>query len=162
MLKTAAIRPPEHVSRAVFCGVALIGAILLVIAEFSPVVEIAVGSLDTVRRTEDGGDHHGWALLVVALAALPLVYSAYRGARTAAVGLAALGAVALLVGLAVDLPDTTERGNLPESVAYNDARAQAGSGLYLELTGGALLVVSGGLLWVLAGTGRPERTYHRA
>lgn len=154
-------RMPPAASRAAFAGVAIVGAILLVVAEFSPVLEVVVGSLDTVRRSVDGGDNHGWAQLVIALAALPLTWAASGGARAPAVGLVALGAAALVVALAIDLPDTTRRGSLPESISFQDARADPGSGLYLEITGGALLVAAGTLLWMLGAAQRRQAKHLR-
>jgi hypothetical protein len=75
---------------------------------------------------------------------------ALRGARAPAVALLALGAAALVIALAIDLPDTRGSGQLPEALAYEDAQARAGTGLGLELAGGALLVGAGVLL-LLAG-----------
>jgi hypothetical protein len=83
-------------------------------------------------------------LFAVAVVALGL-----RGvvpARAAGLSLVALGAVALVVALGVDRPDTRGSGQLPESLAYEDARARAGAALGLEIGGGVLLVLAGGLL----------------
>lgn len=132
---------------------ALAAIVLLVAAEFSTVVRVVVGSLDTEKRAVTGHANHGYALLVVALCALPMTLGALRGARAAAGAMVALGAVALVVTLAIDLPDTRESGQLPESVAFEDARAQAGPGLALEIGGGVGLVLAGGLL-VAAGSRR--------
>ena len=65
----------------------------------------------------------------------------------------ALGAVALVVALAIDLPDTRASGRLPESVVFEDAQATAGPGLALEVAGGIALLLAGGLLVAL---GRPR------
>jgi hypothetical protein len=135
-------------------ALALAAVALLVVAEFSTVVRVVVGSLETEKRTVTGHANHGYALLVVALAAVPLTLLALRGARAAAAALVALGAVVLVVALAIDLPDTRQSERLPESVAFEDARAQAGPALALELAGGLLLVLSGGLL-VMLGRTRP-------
>ena len=132
--------------RAIAGGLALVGVALLAIAEFSTVLRVVVGSLEIEKRTVTGADNHGYALLVVAVCALALVLGALRGARPAAAGVAALGAVALVVALGIDLPDTRESGRLPESVAFEDAQAQAGPGLALEIAGGLALVLAGGLL----------------
>jgi hypothetical protein len=134
-------------------ALALVAVALLVVAEFSTVVRIVVGSLETEKRTVSGHANHGYALLVVAVAAGALTLVALRGARAAAGALVALGLVVLAVALAIDLPDTRESGQLPESVAFEDARAKAGPGLPLEVAGGLLLVLAGGLLVVV---GRPE------
>ena len=136
--------------RTVVAAFAVAGIALLVVAEFSTVVRVVVGSLETEKRSVSGHANHGYALLVVALAAVPLLLLALRGARAAAAALVALGAVALVVALAIDLPDTRESGRLPESVAFEDAHAKAGPGLALEIAGGVALVVAGGLLVVLA------------
>jgi hypothetical protein len=77
-----------------------------------------------------------------------MTLGALRGARAAAAALVVLGAVALVVALAIDLPKTRESGQLPESTSFEDARAQAGPGLAYEIAGGAGLVLAGGLLLV--------------
>jgi len=130
-------------ARGVLAAIALVGAALLLAAELSPLYTVVVGALETPRRSVSAGAHHGYALAVVALAAAFMAYGALRGARAAAVALVVLGAVALLVALAIDLPDTRQSGSLPEAIAYADARAKAGSGLTLELAGGATLALCG-------------------
>ncbi|MGH2917296.1 MAG: hypothetical protein ACRDLS_01660 [Solirubrobacteraceae bacterium] len=144
----------------VFAGVAALGAALLVAAEFSPVYEVVVGSLAIPRREVDGADNHSYALLIVAVLALPMALGALRGARPAALALVALGGTALFVALALDLPDARATGRLPESVAYEDARARASTGLYVELAGGGLLIIAGaGLLARPSSTrANPQRT----
>jgi hypothetical protein len=131
---------------AVAAVLAVAAIVLLVVAEFSTVVRVVVGSLETERRTVSGHSSHGFALLVIAVAAAPMTLGALRGARAAAVAVAVLGAVALVVAVAIDLPKTRESGQLPESVAFEDAHAKAGPGLALEIAGGAGLVLAGGLL----------------
>ena len=133
--------------RRLAAGLAIVAVALLVVAEFSTVVRVVVGSLETERRTVAGRDNHGYARLVVALAALPLTLLALRGARAAGAALVILGAVALFVALAIDLPATRESGQLPGSVAFEGAQARPGPGLGLEIAGGLALVMAGaGLL----------------
>jgi len=67
-----------------------------------------------------------------------------------ATALVLLGAAALYIALAIDLPDTRARGRLPESISFEAAHARAAGGLYLEIAGGGLLVVAGGGLLALA------------
>jgi hypothetical protein len=78
-------RGPDRAPRAGLRGpataLALIAVALLVAAEFSTVVRVVVGSLETERRTVSGRENHGYALLVAALAAVPLTLVALRGAR---------------------------------------------------------------------------------
>jgi hypothetical protein len=140
--------------RTVAAALAVAGIALLVAAEFSAVVRVVVGSLETEKRSVVGHANHGYAVLVVAVAAVPLLFMALRGARAAAAALVALGAATLVIALAIDLPDTRASGRLPESVVFEDAHAKAGPGLALEVAGGVALLLAGGLLVAL---GRPRR-----
>lgn len=143
--------------RRLAAALAIVAVGLLVAADFSTVFEITVGTLEVVKRSSTGGANHGYALLVVALFALALTGLGLRGAaRAAGPALVALGVVVLVVALAVDLPDTRGSGRLPESLAYEDARARAGPAVGLEIAGGVALLAAGGLL--AAGRGRPGRS----
>lgn len=138
-------------ARRLAAALALVAVVLLVVAEFSTVFEVTVGSLGVVKRSSTGGAHHGYALLVIGLAAVGMVLWALgSGGRPAALALVALGVAALVVALVIDLPDTRASGQLPESLAYENARARAGAGLGLEIAGGVLLLVAGAVL-ALAG-----------
>ena len=75
-----------------------------------PLYTVVVGALQTPQRSVSAGSNHGYALALVAVAAVAMAVGAARGARAAAVALVALGLVALLVALAVDLPDTRQSG----------------------------------------------------
>jgi hypothetical protein len=142
--------------RGLLAAIAVAGAALLLIAELSPLYTVVVGSLETPRRSVTAGSNHGYALALVALAALVMTGGAFlRAARAAAVALVALGAVALFVALAIDLPDTRQSGTLAESVTFSRARAKAASGFALELAGAVALVVAGAGLLVL-GSARRE------
>lgn len=132
--------------QAIAAALALMGIVLLVVAEFSAVVRVVVGSLETEKRSVAGHANHGYALLVVAAAAVPALLLALRGVRAAAAALVALGAVTLVVALAVDLPDTRGSDGLRESVVFEDAHAKAGPALALELAGGVALVLAGVVL----------------
>jgi hypothetical protein len=136
-------------------AIAVAGAAWLLIAEYSPLYTVVVGTLETPRRSVTAGANHGHALVPVALAALVMTAGAFlRAARAAAVALVGLGAVALVVALAIDLPDTRQSGTLAESVTFSQARAKAASGLGLEIAGGAALIVAGMGLLVLDGRRR--------
>lgn len=146
-------------ARRLGAALALAGAVLLAVAEFTTVFEVTVGSLGVVKRSSTGGEHHGYALLVIAVAGMAMVlWALAAGGRPAALALVALGMAALVVALAVDLPDTRGSGQLPESLAYENARARAGTGLGLEIAGGVLLAVAGGML---AAAGRAGPTAAR-
>ena len=137
---------------AALAGVALASALLLIVAELSPLYTVVVGSLQTPRRSVSAGSNHGYALALVATAALAMTVAWLRGVVVAG----PLGATALAITLAVDLPDTRADGRLPESLAYSEARATAARGLALELAGGVGLVIAGaGLLVVGCVARRP-------
>jgi hypothetical protein len=137
-------------ARRLAAVLALVAVVLLVVAELTTVFEVTVGSLEVVKRSSTGGENHGYGLLIIAVVAAAMTLAALRGARAPAVALLALGGAALVIALAIDLPDTRGSGQLPEALAYENAQAHAGTGLGLELAGGALLCVAGGLL-LLAG-----------
>ena len=141
--------------RRLAAALSIVATVLLVTAEFSTIFEVTVGSLEVVQRSSSGGENHGYALLVVAVFALALTFVALRfGGRAPGVALIALAVVVLVVALAVDLPDTRGSGRLPESLAYEDARARAGAALGLEIVGGVLLLAAGGLLAAVGSVGR--------
>lgn len=140
-------------ARGAAAGLALAGVALLAIAEFTTLFEVTVGSLEVVTRSSTAGENHGYALLVVAIVAAAMALPALRGARPPALALVVLGILALAIALALDLPDTRDSGGLPESLAYEEAKARAGPALGLEVAGGALLLAAGGVLLRL-GAGR--------
>lgn len=131
-------------------------ALLLVIAEFLPLINIVIGSLATVQETVRGGANHAYTLGVLGTLGILMSLAAARGSRPAAGALAVIGAAALIIALGADLPDTRATGSLPQSIAYEDARAQPAVGFYVETIAGAVLVAAGGALLILSGRGRPQ------
>jgi hypothetical protein len=144
---TTSVRP----LRIGLCAVASAGVVCLVLATFTTVIEIKVGTTTRLpgRDTHlSGWDRHGPALLIVAAFGAAMVAGALRGARPAAIALAVLGLVALGIALIGDVPDLNETGFIGE--VYEDAAAGPSAGFYLETLGGALLLAGGALL-ALAG-----------
>jgi len=137
------------VLRAGLVALAALGALMALVAELTTLYEIVVGPLSVVERSVRGGANHGYALVPLGVLSLGMVLGAARGSRPAAAALVALGAVTLFVGLAIDLPDTRQSGRLPESVIFENARARAAAGFYLELLAGLLLAGAGAGLLVL-------------
>ena len=138
----------------------LLGAILLIAADFSTLVEIKV--ITVVKESLSGHEQHSWAMALLGLVALPMAYgAARRRARPAMFGLIVLGVAALAIALFGDLPDTRSTGVIGER--YEEAAAQAGTGFFLETAGAVLLIVAGvGGLMLLSPsrppTPAPERT----
>jgi hypothetical protein len=135
--------------RAVPAMTGLTGALLLVVATFTTIIEITVET--TVRgvdfdAAQSGWDRHGPALIVLALLALWLLAAALRGARIAMTGLALTGLVALAIAVHSDRSHVHDTGSVGE--VYTEATANPGTGYYLETLGGVLLLLSGGALLV--------------
>jgi hypothetical protein len=101
---------------------------------------------------EPTGDAHAYVMLPLALAAAVLAWLALRGRPRLALGVAALGAVGLIVTLAIDLPQALDTGRIGES--YEGTEAQLLTGFWLELAGSAALLVAGLALWLFAGGSR--------
>ena len=130
--------------RLALAGLAAAAAVLLVVSEFLPLFKIVVGSLETVRESRVGWRNHGFAMLLLGLASVPMLVGALRGARPAMWALAGIGVVVVLVALSVDLPNATDEGLYGER--YDDAQARPAAGFFVETLGGVLLVLSGGLM----------------
>jgi hypothetical protein len=125
---------------AVLLGAMLLGAVLLIVAEFLPLYEIrAVTAVPAGGRHSTGG-HHGYALLVIGLALLPMAWGAVRGgSRPAAIAALVLSVIALFVALAIDLPDLNETGLIGRT--YDQAEARPQIGFFVETLGATLALL---------------------
>jgi len=143
----------------------VVGALLVLLTEFSTIAEVDVLTTGTCREIADpavkeacrttGLEQHGGAFLLLGGLALVMTLGvSRRGSRPAAVALLTIGAVVLTFALARDVPKTQKEGLVGQS--YNDAKAGPGSGLYFELTGGALLILAGALGLVRPPPARPQ------
>src|SRR4051794_19284442 len=110
-----AIRHPDAVRGALLLA-AFAGIAALVVATFTTVIRITVGttsSLASLDTALSGWDRHGPALLVIAALALVMLAGAFRrGARPAVVAVVVCGAVALAVGVVLDLPHLDDTGQV--------------------------------------------------
>jgi len=132
------------------------GAVLLIVAEFLPLYEIrTITAVPEGGRTSTGS-HHGYALLLVGLALLPMAVGAVRGgSRPAAFACLTLSVIALFVALAIDLPDLNETGLIGRT--YDQAEARPRVGFFIE-TLGATLALLGSIGTLLF---KPGSTDHR-
>src|SRR3954464_8501685 len=137
--------------------VALVAAVLLVVADFSQLSFRTIGIGACSDRVDPGvcrtygHDSHSFVLVVIGLLALVMAWGAVVGrSRAAAVAVASLGVVVLFIALVIDLPKLDDKRGL--EVRYNDVAAHTGSAFKLELTGGVLLLLVGGLALVRAGS----------
>jgi len=127
--------------------VALVGAVLVLIAQFTALYHVHAATSSVPIKTVGTGANHGWALVPIALACLVLAVAVYRnGNRAAMLGLAVLGIATLLIALLADLPDAHATGLIGSSASqYVQGAASPSAGLYLETLGAVLLLVSGGV-----------------
>jgi hypothetical protein len=136
---------------------------LMLISLFSTIasVDVANGSCEVIndanpdladRCALSGFERHSIAFLLLGLAALALAYAAGpRRSRPAALGLLAVGALALIFALLVDLPVTDDTGAIGRD--FEGATASAGTGLWIELIAGLLALAAGALAFLVP---RPE------
>jgi hypothetical protein len=139
--------------RVVLALTGLAGAVLLLIASFTNVIVITVGTTSKVLdadTAQTGWDRHGPALVLLGLLSLFLLWAALRGSRVAMAGLLLCGVVALAIPTKWDRPHIHDVGSIGS--IYAEATADPGAGYYFETLGGALLLLSGGALLVLGRT----------
>ena len=137
-------------------GVALVASVLLVVADFSRISYRTIGigacsdRVDPAVCHTSGHESHAYALLILAPVALVMAWGAVVGrSRAAALALAAIGVTVLVIALAIDLPKLGDRRGL--NVGYNAVRAHTGPAFKIELAGGVLLLLVGGLAAMRAG-----------
>ena len=148
---------------AVPAGGAL-GAALLLVAEFTPLLTVHSSARSGVVATVGTGPHHSFALVPVALLALALAYGVWRtGSRLALLATGVLGLLALLISLLGDLPDARSSGLIGSAATrLATASSSPSTGLYLETLGAIVLLITAaaGLL-LLGPPGRPRRATRR-
>ncbi|HMJ33553.1 MAG TPA: hypothetical protein VK501_06525 [Baekduia sp.] len=153
MSASAPVRPRLPSTAALRTGlaaVALAGAVCLLVATFTTVIRITVGTTSGAAvptGSDTGWDRHGPALIVLALLAVGLLGVGLRGSRVALAGVAATGLAVMAIAMASDRPDVHATGAVGD--VYAEAMADPGAGYYLETLGGALLLATGGGLLAL-------------
>ena len=121
-----------------FTALALIGALLMIVAEFVDLFQVKQGA--TVVFDKTAGSHHSFSLLVMGIAVTGAAFMARAGeAWPPAAGIVVLSLIALGIILIGDLPDATSSG-----LNLQNGSADPASGLWLEL-GGALCALGSGL-----------------
>jgi hypothetical protein len=149
----AAAGPPARVSRGLVAGAAL-GAALLVVAEFMPLLKVhssayRAGTVATIQT----GSHHSYALIPIAFLTLVLALAARTGARRPA--MAAIGALALVTVMLVvlrDLPDVHVSGVTRVAGHLASETTSAATGLYVETLGAVVLLLTSAAGLLLAPT----------
>ncbi len=132
-----------------------IGAGLLLVAEFMPLLNVRSSTGHGVIDTVSTGPHDAYALVPVALLAAALAYGLWRTrSRVALFAIALLGVLVLLIALVRDLPDAQATGLIGTAAThFTLASSTPATGLYLETLGAIVLLITavGGLLLAPAG-----------
>ena len=133
-----------------------LGALLILVSQFTALYQVHVATNSPPIRTAGTGANHAWAPLPIALLAAVLAFAVYRnGSRTALVALIVLGIVTLLIALLGDLPDAHATGIVGSSASqYAEGTSTPSAGLYMETLGAILLLISGGVGLLLLGAPR--------
>jgi hypothetical protein len=133
-----------EVHRNSVLAAALLGVLLLVVAEFTPLLHVHASSRLHLTRTVTGGSNHSYALLPVAVLAGGLAINAWQsGSRFSLLALGLLGLLAIGIALLGDLPDAHSTGLVGTvSTGLSTATSSPAIGLYLETGAGALLILA--------------------
>jgi hypothetical protein len=149
--------------RAAVLGCALLGALLLVVAEFTTLFTVQTAAGGSIKSVGTGS-HDSFGLIPIAVAAVVLAWVAVStGSRLALVALGGLGLVALLIALVGDLPDAQASGTIGSITAgFRTAIDKPSAGLYLETFGAIVLVIAAGCGLLLSGSEQPPRRSPRS
>jgi hypothetical protein len=125
--------------------------VLAIIAEFSTISKITVvtASCEDLAQPKDadsclqvGHERHGYALVLLGLLAILMAWGATVGrSRPAAIAMIVAGAAVIGLGFVRDYPEGGKTGGI--GIDYAQATAERGSGVWLELASGVLLVAVG-------------------
>ena len=112
----------------------------MIVAEFLPLYEIRVVTAVPKGGHHSVGAHHGYALLVIGLALIPMSWGAVKGgSKPAAIAALVLSVIALFVALGIDLPDLNETGLIGRT--YDQAQARPRVGFFVETLGATLALL---------------------
>lgn len=126
--------------------IVVLGAVVLAASEFMVAFEFTPPGGEPLRDTT-GGDRHGFSNLILGVAAIGALAAAIAtGSRPAAYAVAAIGSVALLLFLVIDLPDVGQVGDLRDPLRdLATAEAVPRPGFWLQAIGAVALAVGGGM-----------------
>jgi uncharacterized membrane protein len=139
---------------------ASLGALLILVAQFTALYHLHSPTSSVPVRTVGTGANHAWAPVPLALLAGVLAFAVYRQQnRAALVAVALLGVVVLLIALLGDLPDAHSTGLIGSGASqYVEGTSTPSAGLYMETLGAILLVLSGGIGLLLLGAPKAVET----
>jgi hypothetical protein len=130
--------------RSAVLAAGILGATLLLVAEFTPLLHVhAAGHANPVRTITTGSDH-SYAQIPIALLAAALAWSAWHsGSRFALLAVGVLGLLALGITIFADLPDAHSTGLVGSTrTGLASASSSPAIGLFLETGGGIVLILT--------------------
>jgi hypothetical protein len=141
---------------AVLAG-ALLGALLLLVSEFTALYQVHTAASSTPVRTVATGNNDSYALVPLALLAAVLGVGVFRfGSRPALLAIGIVGLVTLLIALLGDLPDAQATGLVGSpSTHFISATSTPSAGLYLETLGAVVLIATCVLGFLMLGRPQP-------
>jgi hypothetical protein len=141
----------------------VLSALLLAYSQFQDLFKIVSPDgvvLNAPRAVRDGIDQHGWALVVLAIAAAAGGVLAWvSGQPLPAWGAALVALIALVITLGFDLPDATSSGLTGSSKELGEA--QPAVGLWLQLAGSVALLATGVALALVVGRSKARSAERR-
>ncbi len=122
----------------------LLGALLLLVAEFTTLYEIRTSAGSSPITSIATGSHHTHALVPIAILAIILSFAVWSAiSRPALLSLGILAVLTLLIALLGDLPDAQASGLLSGGAQhYVAANSTPSAGLYMETLGGVVLLIT--------------------
>lgn len=146
---------PAAISLPLLAG-GLAGALLLLVAEFTPLYDRQSATSGIPVQTVQTGSHHAYALVPIAVLGIGLTLAAVRSrgpALPAQLALGALAVVTIVIALVGDLPDADAVGFVGSAARrLTQVKDVPQIGIYLETLGAALLVVTCGAGLLLTGS----------
>jgi hypothetical protein len=155
-------RDPGAVAVAAIVAGALLGALLLVVSEFTTLFEIHTAAGTGAISSVETGSHHTYALIPIAVLVAVLAYGVWAaGSRPALLAIGILGVIALLIALLGDLPDAHATGLVGSPTShFTSASSSPSAGLYMETLGAVVLLITSVCGFLLLGP--PPRPRRRA
>lgn len=144
---------PSGAVGAVILAGSLLGALLLLVAEFTSLYQVHIATSSVPIESVSGGSNHSYAMVPIALLAAALGIAVWRsGSRPALLAVGVLGVVAILIALLGDLSDASATGLAGSATShYVNASSTPSAGLYMETLGAVLLIGTCGLGFLMLG-----------
>jgi hypothetical protein len=129
----------------------VLGAALLVLAEFVMLYSVRAEGHSGAIQTIQGGSNNSYAMIPIAVLGVVLAVAAVRGGgRPALAALGLVGLVGLLIALVGDLPSSHRTGPIQMAHHLLLGASSPSTGMYLETVGAVILIATAGLGLLLA------------